>query len=61
MKMKYNAKGNLETTFVCLIPYLLNISKSVISNHRTDGRDGIVYGIHITPFFGISIHWARSK
>ena len=54
----YEAKGMLDTKFWSIIPFIFSVSKSVITSHRDGGRNGIVNAIHITPFFGIAIHWA---
>jgi hypothetical protein len=55
--MKKEAKGTLETTFIHIIPYMIFISKSRITNGKivdfaeSEPTTGQVYSLHITPFF----------
>ena len=64
---KSNAKGTLQTTFIHIIPYLIFVSKSRITNGtNVDLADnypttGEVYALHITPFIEISFVLFKSK
>jgi hypothetical protein len=57
------AKGTLQTTFIKIIPFILYVSKSRITNGRvvdfadTEPTTGQVYSLHITPFltFGLVV------
>ena len=60
MKTK-KAKGTLQTTFFTIIPLLLMISKSRITNGKNvdnadnEKRSGAVYSLHLTPFLCIGL------
>jgi len=47
-------KGNLQTNIFQIIPLLLFVSVSTISNKKPDAK---VYAIHITPWFEIGFNW----
>jgi hypothetical protein len=55
------AKGTIETEIIQIIPFLLYISKSRITNGRnvdnaeSEKTTGKVYSLHITPFFSMGI------
>ncbi len=59
--MKKEAKGTLQTTFIQIIPFLLFVSKSRITNGKvvdfadSEPATGQVYSLHITPFFTIGL------
>jgi hypothetical protein len=44
-------KGGIKTYFWWLLPLVIGVSKSRISNKA------IVYALHITPFFEIGFNW----
>lgn len=55
------AEGTIQTTFRTIIPFLLFISKTRITNGKDvtkaseEKRSGAVYSIHITPFLSIGL------
>lgn len=59
--MKKDAKGTLQTTFIQIIPFLVFVSKSRITNGKavdfadSEPTTGQVYSLHITPFFCFGI------
>lgn len=44
-------KGNIETKFFWLIPFVIGFSKSNVNNKAN------VYALHITPFLEIGFNW----
>lgn len=58
---KQKVAGTLQTTFYQIIPLILFISKSRITNGKDVElasrykQSGAVYSLHITPFFSIGI------
>ena len=44
-------KGNLESIFLWLIPFVLGVSKNTIDSKAK------VFALHITPFLEIGINW----
>jgi hypothetical protein len=63
------ARGTIQSNSFCIIPILIYISKSRITNGQnvniadTEPTSGLMYSIHITPFFmfTISIPVSRLK
>ncbi len=48
--------GELKTSVFAIIPVLLYLSKSEITN---PGGGGVVYALHITPFISLGVNWKR--
>lgn len=54
------SKGTIKADAITLIPFLLYLSKSRITNGSDVSREerydtsGLMYSVHITPFFMIS-------
>jgi hypothetical protein len=44
-------KGNIETKFLWLIPFVLGVSNNTIDNKAK------VFALHITPFLEIGFNW----
>ena len=60
MKLMQNYHGGLNTKFVWIIPIVLGVSVSTITqDHKEWGPHAVakVYSIHITPFFDIGFNW----
>ncbi len=55
---KWTHKGELETDILSIIPFLIYVSRSNISHPGKKGG-GLVYALHITPFFTIGVNWAK--
>ena len=62
MKIFYNwtHTGDLEVKVQTIIPFLLYVSRSLISKPNRN-RGGVVYALHITPFFTIGLNWGTRK
>jgi len=52
-------RGALEIKFISIIPFLIFLSYSRISNISKSGRGGRVIGLHLTPFFTIGFNWRK--
>ena len=52
--MKQVYKGEIETKFYWIIPILLGVSRSDIN------LNGLLFGLHITPFITIGINWEKN-
>ena len=50
-------KGNLTTTFTSIIPFLVFVSKSVVTNPNNEPGGAAVYTLHITPLIAIGLVW----
>lgn len=57
MNLQQTADGTAEVTFYLYpIPFLLYFSKTILAGNKSGNR-GIVYGLHITPFFVVGFVW----
>jgi len=56
---KWTHKGELVTDVISIIPFLIYISRSRISHPGKRGG-GIVFALHITPFFTIGVNCATN-
>ncbi len=54
--MKFSHRGELKTDVHVIIPYMLYVSKSTISNLTRQTREGVVYALHLTPFITVGLN-----
>jgi hypothetical protein len=54
-------KGRLETKVLVIIPFILYVSRSLISSLINRESKAYVYALHITPFFEIGFNRVISK
>ncbi|MBU2634724.1 MAG: hypothetical protein KJ674_05805 [Nanoarchaeota archaeon] len=55
---KLSRKGKCDVKVVVLIPYILYLSK-LRFYYYSEGREGFIYGVQLTPFFGFSFLFGR--
>jgi len=53
-------RGNIQMKTWTLIPWILYVSQSKIKNPKKKSG-GIVYALHITPFFAVGIDWISKQ
>jgi len=60
-KLQHNAAGTLQTTFTHIIPFIIMVSESRITNAQNVSKadisptKGRTYALHITPFFSFGL------
>ena len=59
--MKWTHTGKLTTKVLVIIPFILYLSRSIIESDKRKTRNGIVYGLHITPFITVGINWSKKN
>jgi len=52
---KFQHNGKIQMDVLVLIPFLLYVSRSVISNPKRKTRAGHLYSLHVTPFLAIGL------
>ena len=51
-------KGEVETDFFWIIPFIIGLSESVIHSPKSINY---IFALHITPFFEICFNYRRKK
>jgi hypothetical protein len=57
---KWNYLGFVETKVLCIIPFLLYLTKSTIRGIHKSKSGGVVYALHFTPWITIGFNGASS-